>query len=57
MAFFISRVKTVLFSHKDAQNAQKLAKNDQKSVLFDINTPFRIDDRRQTIEDRWQKFV
>jgi hypothetical protein len=34
MAFFKSRVKTVLFGRKDAQNAQKSAKNDEKSVLF-----------------------
>jgi hypothetical protein len=31
--FFRSRIKTVLFSRKDAQNVQKSAKNDQKSAL------------------------
>ena len=33
------RVKTVLVSRKDAHDAQKAAKNDQKSVLLAINTP------------------
>jgi hypothetical protein len=37
-AFFRSQLKTALFSRKDAQNVQKLAKNDQKSVLLVINT-------------------
>ncbi len=39
-ALFRSQRKTVLFSRKDAQNAQKSAKNDQKSALLTINTPF-----------------
>jgi len=34
MAFFKSRIKTVLVSRKDAQNAQKLTKNDQKSAFL-----------------------